>query len=215
MSRVPIARRPVWARAAKRAIDVVGSAAALVVVSPLLAAIAAVVRLRLGRPVLFMQRRTGIGGRTFPLQKFRTMTDGRDDNGELLSDSERLTPLGRRLRDWSLDELPELWHVLTGDMSLVGPRPLLTQYLDRYGPEQLRRLAVKPGITGWAQVNGRNELSWEERLALDTWYVDHWSLWLDLRILARTPAHVLSRRGIAHPGHDTMPEFGVDGGRGQ
>jgi sugar transferase EpsL len=175
--------------------------------SPLLAAGALLVLLRLGRPVLFVQERPGLEGRPFRLYKFRTMTDARHPDGSLLPDAERLSPFGRRLRGWSLDELPELWNVLRGDMSLVGPRPLLPRYLDRYRPDQARRHDVKPGITGWAQVNGRNATSWEERLALDGWYVDHWSLRLDLRILAQTVSRVLTRQGIGHPAHETMPEL--------
>ena len=196
-----------WGRAAKRALDVVGAGTALVALAPLLALVALLVFVRLGRPVLFVQERPGRHGRPFRLYKFRTMTDARDRSGQLRPDAERLMALGRWLRAWSLDELPELWNVLVGDMSLVGPRPLLPQYLDRYRPDQARRHTVKPGITGWAQINGRNTTTWAERLTRDTGYVDHWSLGLDLRILARTVPDVVMRAGIAHPGHDTMPEF--------
>lgn len=174
---------------------------------PLLALLALLVRLRLGSPILFRQRRPGLHGRLFTLVKFRTMTEARDARGTLLDDARRLTPLGRWLRATSLDELPELWNVLRGDMSLVGPRPLLEDYLPLYTREQARRHAVRPGITGWVQVNGRNAMSWDEKFILDTWYVDHASLWLDLRILLRTAGQVLTRRGISHEGHDTMPWF--------
>lgn len=157
--------------------------------------------------MLFRQMRPGLGGRPFTLFKFRTMRDTRGPNGELLDDRQRLTPLGRLLRALSIDELPQLWNVLRGEMSLVGPRPLLMEYLDRYTPEQARRHEVRPGITGWAQVNGRNALSWEEKFSLDVWYVENWGLMLDLRILARTLWHVLKRDRISSPGHATMPEF--------
>lgn len=174
---------------------------------PMLLVIAAAIRLTLGSPVLFTQSRPGLHGRPFNLRKFRTMRDVRDPTGRLLSDGERLTRLGCFLRASSMDELPELWNVLVGEMSLVGPRPLLMEYLPHYTPEQMRRHEVKPGITGWAQVNGRNAASWEERLRLDVWYVDHWSLWLDLRILLRTVWTVLRREGISAAGHATMPRF--------
>lgn len=191
----------------KRTFDVVASAVGGLVLSPLLALIALSIRLRMGKPVLFRQRRPGLHGRAFVLYKFRTMCDAVDASGHVRNDHERLTSLGRFLRASSLDELPELFNVLRGDMSLVGPRPLLMQYLDRYTPEQSRRHAVRPGITGWAQVNGRNELPWEERLALDVWYVDHATVWLDLKILWLTIATVLTRRGVSAAGHATMPEF--------
>ena len=177
------------------------AAAALVVLSPVLAAVALGVRLVLGAPVLFRQRRPGLHGRTFDCIKFRTMRDGTG------GDEVRLGAFGRFLRSTSLDELPELVNVLRGDMSLVGPRPLLVEYLDRYSPEQARRHEVKPGLTGWAQVNGRNATAWEDRLALDVWYVDHWSLALDLRILLRTIPTVVARRGITPAGLVTMPKF--------
>ena len=188
-------------RALKGALDRALAAAGLVVLAPVLAAVAAAVRLTLGRPVLFRQWRPGLHGRPFALVKFRTMREGTGPDGE------RLTRLGRVLRACSLDELPELWNVLRGEMSLVGPRPLLTHYLDRYSAEQARRHLVRPGITGWAQVHGRNAVDWEDRLALDVWYVDPWSLALDARILARTVAIGLARRGIQAQGADTMPEF--------
>lgn len=161
----------------------------------------------MGRRVLFVQKRPGLHGRPFALFKFRTMTYARDEQGNLLTDRERLSRLGRFLRSTSLDELPELFNVIKGDMSLVGPRPLLIQYLDRYTPEQARRHEVKPGITGWAQVNGRNALTWEEKFKLDIWYVDHMSFWLDLKIIAMTILKILKREGISQPGHMTMEEF--------
>jgi lipopolysaccharide/colanic/teichoic acid biosynthesis glycosyltransferase len=183
------------------------STAVLVLVSPFIVVCALLVRVSMGSPVFFRQTRSGLGGKPFTLVKFRTMRDAHDASGQPLPDDSRLTRLGALLRRLSLDELPELWNVLKGDMSLVGPRPLLMQYLDRYTPEQARRHEVKPGITGLAQVSGRNALSWEDRLALDVWYVDHWSLWLDLKILAGTVWQVFARRGISAPGHATMPEF--------
>ena len=189
---------------AKRALDVAGAAALLVVASPVLAAAAVGIVATMGRPVLYRQRRTGLGGRVFTLVKLRTMRAARDA-GE--PDAARLTPLGRWLRALSVDELPQLWNVLRGDMSLVGPRPLLPEYLGRYTAEQARRHAVRPGITGLAQVSGRNALPWTEKFRLDVWYVDHASLALDLRILWRTLRCVASGRGIAAPGHATMPEF--------
>ena len=191
----------------KRAFDLVVSLLALILLSPLLGLLALLVRLRLGAPVLFRQLRPGLHGRPFTLYKFRTMTDARDAQGALLPDAERLTPLGRFLRSTSLDELPELFNVLKGEMSLVGPRPLLMEYLPRYTPEQLRRHEVRPGITGWAQVNGRNALSWEEKFALDVWYVEHHSFWLDLKILVLTTGKIINREGISQPGHATMEEF--------
>ncbi len=191
----------------KRCADLVVAGLALILLSPVLAATALVVRLLLGSPVLFRQPRPGLGGRLFTLVKFRTMTDERGADGKLLPDRDRLTATGRFLRSSSLDELPTLWNVLRGEMSLVGPRPLLVQYLPRYTAEQARRHEVKPGVTGWAQVRGRNALTWEEKLALDVWYVDHRTPWLDLQILALTFGQVLSRKGIGHGGEDTMPEF--------
>ncbi|HVJ94279.1 MAG TPA: sugar transferase [Labilithrix sp.] len=191
----------------KRLVDVVGAGTALVAAAPLLVAIGAAVRASLGKPVLFRQERPGQYGRPFTLIKFRTMGDERDRSGNPLPDRDRLTAIGRLLRSTSLDELPELWNVVRGDMSLVGPRPLLMQYLPRYTTEQARRHEVKPGITGWAQVNGRNALSWEEKFALDIWYVDHQSLALDLVILFRTVAAVLRREGVDHAADQPMPEF--------
>ena len=179
----------------------------VLVLSPLLLAVAGIVQIFLGSPVLFRQLRPGYKGRPFTCLKFRTMTDRRDANGHLLSDAERLTPLGRFLRSTSLDELPELINVIRGEMSLVGPRPLLMQYLVRYTPEQMRRHEVKPGVTGWAQINGRNAASWEQKFAYDIWYVENQSFWLDLKILALTPSKILTREGISQPGHATMREF--------
>ena len=191
----------------KRLLDVVGASVALLIFGPLMLYLAFRVRQELGSPVLFCQVRPGLGGKPFVMYKFRTMTEERDEQGNLLPDEKRLTPFGAFLRAWSLDELPELFNVLKGDMSLVGPRPLLMQYLDRYTPEQFRRHEVKPGITGWAQVNGRNALSWEEKFKLDVWYVDNWTIWLDLKILWLTLVKVLRREGISAHGHATMPEF--------
>ena len=165
------------------------------------------IRITMGTPVFFRQQRPGLHGEPFTIYKFRTMTDKRDDQGDLLPDAERLTPFGRFLRIASLDELPELVNVLRGEMSLVGPRPLLMQYLERYTPEQARRHEVRPGITGWAQVNGRNALSWENKFELDVWYVDHVSLWLDLKIIALTLWKIVRREGISQPGRATMEEF--------
>lgn len=199
---------------AKRAIDVCGASAALAVLGPVLLLIALAIRRSLGPPVLFRQVRAGLHGRPFELLKFRTMTDARDAAGELRPDGERLTRLGSGLRATSLDELPELINVLCGDMSLVGPRPLLVDYLDHYSPEQARRHEVLPGITGWAAVNGRNATTWQRRLALDVWYVDNWSLRLDLKILLMTVVTVLKREGISASGHATMPRFDEDAGRG-
>ena len=161
----------------------------------------------MGSPVLFKQQRPGLHGKPFMMSKFRTMTDARDGDGNLLPDADRLTRLGRFLRSTSLDELPELFNVLKGDMSLVGPRPLLMRYLDRYTPEQARRHEVRPGITGWAQINGRNALSWEDKFTLDVWYVDHCSLLLDMRIILQTIWKVLRREGISQEGEATMSEF--------
>ena len=191
----------------KRVFDIVISATVVVVLSPLLTLIALVVRIFLGSPMLFRQVRPGYKARPFTCLKFRTMTDKRNAQGELLPDAERLTSLGRFLRSTSLDELPELINVIRGEMSLVGPRPLLMQYLDRYTPEQKRRHDVRPGITGWAQVNGRNAASWENKFAYDVWYVENRTLWLDLRILAVTPWKIVKREGISQPGHATMQEF--------
>jgi lipopolysaccharide/colanic/teichoic acid biosynthesis glycosyltransferase len=191
----------------KRPIDLIAAAAGLTLLSPVIAATAVAVRIFLGSPVLFRQVRPGLDGKPFLLVKFRTMIDAVDSAGIPLSDGERLTRFGRMLRASSLDELPQLWNVLKGDMSLVGPRPLLMEYLERYSPEQSRRHEVRPGLTGWAQVNGRNAMSWSDRLSLDVWYVDNRSLLLDLRILARTVAAIFRRQGISAQGHDTMPLF--------
>ena len=192
---------------AKRAFDLLAATAALLAVAPVLLVIAGIVRLFQGSPVLFRQQRPGYKGRPFTCLKFRTMTDALGEDGQLLPDEERLTPLGRFLRSTSLDELPELLNVIRGDMSLVGPRPLLMRYLDRYTPEQARRHETKPGITGWAQINGRNAASWDQKLALDVWYVDHRTFWLDLKILALTICKTLTREGISQPGHATAEEF--------
>lgn len=191
----------------KRVMDLVGACFALLVFGPLMLYVAFRVWRELGSPVLFRQVRPGLYGKPFMMYKFRTMTEERDAEGRLLPDEKRLTPFGAWLRSWSLDELPELFNVLKGDMSLVGPRPLLMEYLDRYTSEQFRRHEVKPGITGWAQINGRNALTWEEKFKLDVWYVDNWTVWLDLKILFLTVLKVLKREGISAPGHATMPEF--------
>jgi sugar transferase EpsL len=194
-------------RLTKRLFDVAVAGAALAATAPLLAGVAALVRWRMGSPVLFRQVRPGLHGEPFTIYKFRTMREARDAHGAPLPDHARITRLGQFLRETSLDELPELVNVLAGSMSLVGPRPLLVEYLDRYTPEQARRHLVKPGITGWAQIHGRNALTWEEKFALDCWYVDHQSLALDVYILARTAVAVLRREGIAHEGSATMPPF--------
>ncbi len=191
----------------KRLVDLVGAGTALVVLAPVMAAVAVLIRIRLGSPVWFRQERAGRNGMPFVLTKFRTMTDARDEHGALRPDAERLTPFGAFLRSTSLDELPELIHVLRGEMSLVGPRPLPTAYLDRYSDRQARRHDVLPGLTGWAQVNGRNGTSWAERLEADVWYVEHRSLLLDLRILWRTVRVVIRRDGVSEEGSATMTEF--------
>lgn len=191
----------------KRLIDIVGAATSLILLSPLIVLCAVVVAHSMGRPVLFRQQRPGQEGRPFGMIKFRTMSNARDADGRLLPDDERLTRVGCFLRSTSLDELPELWNVLVGDMSLVGPRPLLMAYLDRYSVEQARRHEVKPGVSGWAQVNGRNAISWDEKFALDTWYVDHRSFWLDLKILYLTLMQVVRRKDINSAEAATMPEF--------
>ena len=191
----------------KRAFDVVGAACGLVILSPVFAVVGWRVRRTLGSPIVFKQVRPGQGGRLFTLYKFRTMTDERGPDGESLPDAERLTPFGRFLRSTSLDELPELVNVLKGDMSLVGPRPLLVEYLDRYTPEQARRHEVRPGLTGWSQINGRNDMPWARKLALDVWYVDNRSLWLDVRILLRTLWVTVTRRGVSLSGHATTVNF--------
>ncbi len=196
-----------WRRLIKRAFDITLSGLALMGFLPLMLLVAALVRFRLGSPVLFRQNRPGFQGRIFELLKFRTMTDKRDSEGRLLPDEDRLTEFGLLLRSTSLDELPQLLNVLRGDLSLVGPRPLLVQYLARYTPEQARRHDVLPGITGWTQVNGRNALPWEEKFAMDVWYVDHWTLWLDAKIVFKTLFEVLSRRGINDGESCTAKEF--------
>lgn len=179
----------------------------MVLISPILFIVMILVRIFHGSPILFSQVRPGHKGELITVYKFRSMTDQRDAQGKLLPDEQRLTRLGRFLRGTSLDELPELWLVLKGQMSLVGPRPLLVQYLERYSPEQARRHDVLPGITGWAQINGRNALTWDDKFRLDLWYVDHWSLWLDIKILALTLWKVIKREGISQPGHATAEEF--------
>ncbi|MFZ5819598.1 MAG: sugar transferase [Chloroflexota bacterium] len=191
----------------KRLLDLVIAAIALSLLSPILLSTALAVRLFLGTPVLFRQQRPGYKGRPFFLYKFRTMTAASDPAGNLLPDSERLTPLGRFLRALSLDELPELFNILRGEMSLVGPRPLLMEYLPRYSPEQMRRHDAWPGLTGWAQVNGRNALTWAEKFELDVWYVEHWSFWLDIKIILLTFWKVLKREGVSQPGQATTEYF--------
>ncbi len=191
----------------KRIFDLLAASLGLVVISPVLLLLTLLVWLFHGRPVLFRQMRPGFKQVPFTVYKFRTMTEQCDVEGNLLPDAKRLTPLGRFLRSTSLDDLPQLFNVLRGDMSLVGPRPLLMQYLERYSPEQMRRHDVLPGITGWAQVNGRNALTWAEKFHLDVWYVDHWSFWLDIRILLLTFWKVVRREGINQPGRVTAEEF--------
>lgn len=191
----------------KRILDATLAGTGLVAVAPVLGVVAVAIRATMGRPVLFRQERAGYLGKPFILYKFRTMLDPSDPRARGPSDEDRLTRLGAFLRSTSLDELPSLWNVVRGDMSLVGPRPLLMRYLPRYSPEQARRHEVRPGVTGWAQVNGRNALTWPEKFALDVWYVDHWNLWLDLKILAMTVVKVFRREGISAGGYATMPEF--------
>ena len=200
MSRLPY-------RAAKRLIDVTASAAGLIATAPITIPVALAIRATMGSPVLFRQERPGLGGAPFKLNKFRTMRDLRPDESMLASDADRITALGKFLRSTSIDELPSLLNVLSGDMSLVGPRPLQMRYLKRYSPEQGRRHEVKPGVTGWAQINGRNSLTWEEKFDLDVWYVENRSLWLDLKILAMTVWAVASRRGVSAEGEATMSKF--------
>jgi lipopolysaccharide/colanic/teichoic acid biosynthesis glycosyltransferase len=213
---VSAALSPAGIPARKRAFDLLLTIPGVVVISPLLAVLAILIRMKLGTPILFRHVRPGYLGRPFTLYKFRTMTDARAGDGRLLPDAQRLTGFGRALRSFSLDDLPNAISVLRGEMSVVGPRPLLTEYLDRYTPEQARRHEVLPGITGWAQVNGRNDLSWEDKFRLDVWYVDHWSLRLDIRILALTAWKVLRREGISQPGFATAQEFrGPEEGSGQ
>jgi lipopolysaccharide/colanic/teichoic acid biosynthesis glycosyltransferase len=200
-------KRTKYDRYTKRLLDTVLAAALLILFAPLLLLLALLVALLLGLPVLFTQQRPGYQGRPFRLLKFRTMSDAASHDGRLLSDAERLTRFGRLLRASSLDELPELWNVLCGHMSFVGPRPLLMEYLPLYTPEQRRRHNVRPGITGWAQVNGRNDLTWEQKFELDLWYVDHLSFALDVRIFLVTLRSVLFARGVSQSGHATMPPF--------
>lgn len=198
-------------RLIKRVLDICGAVAGLVLLSPLMLAAAYKIYREMGRPLFFNRMRAGMHGRPFKLYKFRTMTGKRDKSGALLPDAERLTPLGRKLRSSSIDELPQLLNIIKGDMSLVGPRPLPLEYLPRYSPEQKKRLSVPQGITGWAQVSGRNAISWEEKFACDLWYVENWSLLLDIRIILVTLKKVLAREGISAEGEATMPEF--KGGR--
>ena len=191
----------------KRSIDVVGALVALIVLLPLIAGAALAVRLSMGGPIFFRQNRPGLHGKPFQMIKFRTMSENRDETGQLLSDAERLTAVGRVLRASSIDELPELWNVIKGEMSLVGPRPLLMKYLSIYTPEQARRHEIRPGLTGWAQINGRNAISWDEKFALDLWYVENRSTLLDVRILWITVLQVVRRQGINSNEAVTMPEF--------
>ena len=192
---------------AKRIFDIFFSLGWLIVFSPLLVVVAILVRMKLGSPVLFLHERPGKDGKPFRIVKFRSMTDARDAEGKLLSDNERLTAFGKFLRASTLDEFPEMWNVLIGEMSVVGPRPLMMSYLPRYNATQRRRMEVRPGVTGWAQVNGRNAISWEQKFALDVWYVDNQSLWLDLKIIYRTFFKVFARSGINHSAEQPMPEF--------
>lgn len=196
-----------YARYGKRLLDLSLTVPLLLGLTPLIGIIALLIRLKLGRPVFFTQERPGANGRPLTLFKFRTMTDARDSQGHLLPDAERLPPFGRFLRSTSLDELPELINVLRGEMSLVGPRPLLPEYLPHYDDEAYRRHRVLPGLTGWAQVNGRNAISWEDKFALDVWYVDNCSLWLDLKILALTFLKIIRREGVSQTGHATVEKF--------
>jgi sugar transferase EpsL len=191
----------------KRLFDLAATVPSVIILTPIFILIGFFVRMKIGSPVLFRQERPGLYGKPFTIYKFRTMTDERDGNGNLLPDGERLTRLGRFLRKTSIDELPEFFNVIKGEMSIVGPRPLLMQYLDRYTPEQARRHEVKPGITGWAQVNGRNAISWEDKFKLDVWYVDNWSLWLDVKIIFMTILKILRREDINQPGQATAEEF--------
>lgn len=195
----------------KRVLDVLGSGVGLLILSPALIIVSLMISRQMGSPVLFRQTRPGIGGKPFEMMKFRTMRDAVGADCCPLPDGERLTKLGRFLRSSSLDELPELWNVLKGEMSLVGPRPLLMEYLPLYSPEQARRHEVRPGVTGWAQVNGRNAISWDEKFALDVWYVDNRTLWLDLKIIWMTLRKVVKRDGISAAGEATMPKFTGNG----
>ena len=198
----------------KRSMDIFGALFGLIFLSPLFLAVALLVRHKLGSPVIFRQERAGKGGKPFVIYKFRTMTDERDKDGNPLPDEKRLTRFGAFLRSTSIDELPELWNVLKGEMSLVGPRPLHMRYIERYTPEQARRLEIRPGMTGWAQVNGRNALTWEDRFKMDVWYVDNRNLWLDIRILLMTMLKVFKREGISGKNHPTMEEFSGNSQKG-
>ncbi|MDP3278772.1 MAG: sugar transferase [Deltaproteobacteria bacterium] len=202
------ARKPIQ-RWIKRSVDIAASAAGLAVLSPVLLGVAAAIRTTMGSPVFFRQRRPGLNDEPFELLKFRTMTldHGDDTRVDPSTDAVRLTALGSFLRTWSLDELPQLYNVFVGDMSLIGPRPLLLQYLPRYSQEQRRRHQMPPGITGWAQIHGRNALSWDQKFALDVWYIDHWNLWIDAKTLLSTFLHVVRRDGVSSNNHVTMPEF--------
>jgi len=193
--------------AAKRALDLGLALPVFIITLPVMALLAALIALSLGRPVLFSQRRPGLKGKIFVIYKFRTMREAYDQHGQPLPDAERLNWLGKFIRSTSLDELPSLWNVIKGELSLVGPRPLLERYLPLYNEQQMRRHDVKPGLTGWAQINGRNQQSWDQRFALDLWYVDHWSLWLDLKIIMKTVFKVLQRSGIQQEGRATIDEF--------
>ena len=194
-------------RVVKSVFDRLVAAIALLILSPALLVLAIAIRLQMGSPIIFAQPRGGLNNSVFTFYKFRTMSDERDSQGNLLPDMERLTPLGRFLRQTSLDELPQLWNIVLGNMSFVGPRPLIAVYLERYTPQQARRHEVIPGITGWAQINGRNSISWEEKFALDLWYIDHWSLWLDLKIMLQTVAAIVSKKGVDENESSTMAEF--------
>ncbi len=200
----------VYRRFGKRAVDIAGALAGLIILAPVMAGVAAAVAVKLGRPVVFVQQRSGLGGKPFRILKFRSMLNSTDEEGRPLSDEERLVPFGRFLRASSLDELPALWNVLRGEMSLVGPRPLHTHYDARYNEFQARRLEAKPGITGWAQINGRNAISWDDKFALDVWYVEQQGFWLDVKIIFKTALAVVARRGINSADAATMPEFKGD-----
>ena len=191
----------------KRVIDILGRGAGLIILSPVILITAHKISKEMGKPVFFNRLRAGQNGKPFNFYKFRTMTDAKDKEGNLLPDGERLTELGKKIRSSSIDELPQLWNVLKGDMSLVGPRPLWLDYVPLYSPEQKRRLDVPQGITGWAQINGRNSLTWEQKFKNDVWYVDNWSLWLDIKILFITVLKVLKHEGISAEGEATMPRF--------
>ena len=194
-------------RLIKSLIDRLVAVIMLIFLSPFIGILAIAIRFNMGSPIIFSQPRGGKNNSTFTFYKFRTMTDERDSEGNLLPDMERLTSLGEFLRQTSLDELPQLWNVLIGDMSFVGPRPFIAVYLERYTPEQARRHSVRPGITGWAQINGRNSITWEEKFQLDLWYIDHWSLWLDLKIIVQTVNKIVSKEGVDEDQNTTMTEF--------